>query len=138
MVSAPRRSATPEDVAEICLGLPEVEFGTSWGDRPTYKVRGKGFAIHRAPDTHAIDPATGAPYDDLLVIWVPSPAEMAALVEDERLPFFTIDHFHRTNAVLVQQSRLGELGRDELAEILTDAWLTRAPASLTKAFLADG
>ena len=42
------------------------------------------------------------------------------------------------SAVLVQQSRLGEISRDELAEIITDAWLTKAPKSLAKAFLAPG
>jgi hypothetical protein len=72
------------------------------------------------------------------VIQVPSESEKRALVEDDRLPFFTIDHFKGYNAVLVQQSRLGEVGRDELAEIITDAWLTKAPKSLAKAFLADG
>ena len=30
--------ARPEDVDEICAGLPETELGTSWGDRPTWKV----------------------------------------------------------------------------------------------------
>jgi len=41
------------------MALPEVEFGTSWGDRPTYKVRGKGFLLHRPPHKTAIDPSTG-------------------------------------------------------------------------------
>jgi hypothetical protein len=135
---APPRAATPRDVDDICLGLPEVELGTSWGDNPTYKVRGKGFVMHRPPGRTAVDPETGEWYTDLLVIQVPSENEKRALVEDESLPFFTIDHFNGYNAVLVQQSRLGEIGRDELAEILTDAWLTKAPSSLAKAFLADG
>jgi hypothetical protein len=141
VTTAPSRVATPEDVDDICLGLPEVELGTSWGDNPTYKVRGKGFVMHRPPGPTAIDPRTGEPYDDLLVITVPGESEKRALVDDERLPFFTIDHFNGYPAVLVQQSRLGELSRDELAEIITDAWLTKAPKSLAKAFLstpADG
>jgi hypothetical protein len=137
-VDAVTRPATPQDVDEICLGLPEVELGTSWGDNPTYKVRGKGFLMHRPPGRTAIDPTTGEPFTDLLVIQVPGESEKRALVEDASLPFFTIDHFNGYNAVLVQQSRLGELGRDELAEIITDAWLTRAPKSLAKAFLASG
>ena len=132
------RPAGPDDVDEICRSLPEVELGTSWGDNPTYKVRGKGFLMHRPPGPTAIDPATGERYTDLLVITVPGESEKQALVEAERLPFFTIDHFNGYNAVLVQQSRLGELSRDELAEIITDAWLTKAPKSLAKAFLADG
>jgi hypothetical protein len=132
------RPARVDDIHEICLSLPEVEFGTSWGDRPTYKVRGRGFVLHRAPHRTAVDPATGLPYDDLLVIVTPSDAEKQELVGDERLPFFTIDHFNGYNAVLVQQSRLGEIDRDELAEIITDAWTARAPRTLAKKFLQDG
>lgn len=139
IVTSPRRTvATPEDVDAICRALPEVEFGTSWGDRPTYLVRGKGFVLYRAPHKSAVDPVTGEQYDDLIVIHTPTEAEKQALVADPRLPFFTIDHFKGFNAVLVQLSRLGEIDREELAEILTDAWLARAPKSLAKAFLADG
>ena len=126
--------ATPGDVDDICMGLPEVELGTSWGDNPTYKVRGKGFLMHRPPGRTAVNPETGEWYDDLLVIQVPSESEKRALVDDERLPFFTIDHFKGYNAVLVQQSRLGELSREELAEVITDAWRAVAPKRLVKQF----
>jgi len=131
------RWACADDIHEICMALPEVELGTSWGDRPTYKVRGKGFLLHRAPHRTAVDPETGEMYDDLLVITTPSAAEKEALVADESLPFFTIEHFRGYNAVLVQQSRLGEIDRDELAEVITDAWLAKAPRSLARTFL-DG
>lgn len=126
------RPATADDVDAICRGLPEVELGTSWGDLPTYKVRGKGFLLYRMPHQTAVDPDTGEMYDDLLVINVADAAEKQALVEDDRLPFFTIDHFRGYNAVLVRQSRLGEIERDELAEIITDAWATRAPKTLVR------
>lgn len=135
------RPATPDDVDEICLALPEVELGTSWGDRPTYKVprgeKGKGFLLYRAPGRTAIDPATGEPFDDLLVITTPTEAEKQALVDDPDLPFFTIDHFRGYSAVLVQQSRLGEISRDELAEIITEAWAAKAPKRLAREHL-DG
>jgi hypothetical protein len=131
------RRACADDIHEICMALPEVELGTSWGDRPTYKVRGKGFLLHRAPHRTAVDPTTGEMYDDLLVVMTPSATEKEELVRDERLPFFTIEHFDGYNAVLVQQSRLGELDRDELAEIITDAWLAKAPRTLARTFL-DG
>lgn len=134
--------ARPEDVDEICGSLPATEFGTSWGDVPTWKVpvgeKGKGFVLYRHPRHDARDPVTGEAYDDLLVIITPGPAEKAALVEDPDSPFFTIDHFRNSQAVLVQQSRLGEITREELTEVITDAWLTRAPKQLVKEFLADG
>lgn len=133
--------ARPEDVDEICAGLPETELGTSWGDRPTWKVprgdKGKGFVLYRAPHTSAVDPATGEMYDDLVVIMTPTEVEKHALVEDPATPFFTIDHFNGYSAVLVQQSRLGELDRDELAEILTDAWASKAPKRLVREHLGE-
>jgi hypothetical protein len=137
-VSTPAR---PEDVDEICAGLPETEFGTSWGDRPTWKVprgdKGRGFVLYRAPHKSAVDPATGEMYDDLVVITTPTEVEKNALVEDPDTPFFTIDHFKGYSAVLVQQSRLGEIDRDELVEILTDAWATRAPRRLVREHLGE-
>lgn len=127
--------ATAADVDAIAMSLPEVALGTSWGDRPTYLVRGKGFLLHRAPGRTAIDPETGQMYDDLLVIRTASAEDKQALVEDEQLPFFTIDHFNGYNAVLVQQSRLGEIDRAELVEVITDAWAARAPKSLVREHL---
>ncbi len=134
----PRR-ARPEDVDEICAALPDTELGISWGDRPTWKVprgpKGKGFLLYRAPGRTAIDPATWAPYDDLVVITTPTEVEKQALVEDESTPFFTIPHFNGYAAVLVQQSRLGEITRQELEEVITDAWAAKAPKKLVKEHL---
>jgi hypothetical protein len=131
--------ARPEDVDEICAALPETELGISWGDRPTWKVprgdKGRGFVLYRAPHKSAVDPATGEMYDDLVVIITATEVEKQALVEDESTPFFTIDHFKGFNAVLVQQSRLGEIDRDELVEIITDAWAARAPKRLVREHL---
>ena len=132
--------ATPADVDEICLSLPEVELGISWGDRPTYKVprgeKGKGFVLYRSPHKTAIDPATGELFTDLLVISVPSEDAKNALVQDPTTPFFTIDHFRGYNAVLVQQARLGELERDELAEVLVEAWACKAPKKLVAEYFS--
>lgn len=132
------RPARPADVDEICGSLPETWFGTSWGDVPTWLVRqkdgdekGRGFVLFRKPHRTAVDPRSGELYDDLLVIRTPSAADKAGLVEGEG-PFFTIPHFDGNNAVLVQLSRLGEIGRDELVEVITDAWRTCAPARLRK------
>src|SRR3954447_15670203 len=132
------RRAEGADVDAICRSLPEVELGTSWGDRPTYLVRQKpkprGFVLERAPRHDAVDPMTGEQYDDLLVIRTATAEDKAALVEGAG-PFFTIDHFRSYNAVLLQRSRIGELDVDELREVLTDAWLAVAPKSLAKGFL---
>jgi hypothetical protein len=133
------RKARPEDVDAICAELPETELGISWGDRPTWKVprgpKGKGFLLYRAPGPTAVDPATGEQYDDLLVITTPTAVEKNALVEDESTPFFTIPHFNGYDAVLVQQSRLGEITRQELEEVITDAWAAKAPKKLVNEHL---
>jgi hypothetical protein len=141
-VSTPEdRPARPEDIDQICASLPETELGTSWGDRPTWKVprgdKGKGFVLYRAPGRTAIDPETGEMYDDLVVIMTPTEVEKHALVEDASTPFFTIDHFKGYNAVLVQQSRLDEIGRAELAEVITDAWAAKAPRALVREHLGE-
>lgn len=135
-----RRPADPDDVDAICAGLPETELGTSWGDVPTWKVprgdKGKGFLLYRRPHRTATDPETGELYDDLLVVVVPDAGVKAALVEDPATPYFTIDHFRSSNAVLVQQSRLGEIGLDELREVITEAWATKAPKRVVAAYYA--
>lgn len=138
--SPPR--ARPEDVDEICRGLPETWFGTSWGDVPTWLVplrekgdKGRGFVLYRKPHKSALDPVTGEEHDDLLVIRTANPDDKQALVDADG-PFFTVPHFRGFNAVLVQQSRLGEVTRDELAEVITDAWLATAPKKLVREFLS--
>ena len=134
------RPATPEDVDRICAGLPETELGISWGDRPTWKVprgdKGKGFLLYRAPSGTALD-ENGEQYTDLLVVTVADEGVKQAMVDGDN-PFFTIDHFRRYNAVLVQQSRFGEISVEELHEVLTDAWATKAPKKLVKEHLGDG
>jgi hypothetical protein len=139
------RLATPADVDAICAALPETWFGTSWGDVPTWLVphrvrdgerKGRGFVLYRKPHRTAVDPATGEPYDDLLVIRTANDDDKRALVEGDG-PFFTIPHFKGYHAVLVQLSRLGEVSHDELAEVITDAWCACAPKSLVKTFLGD-
>ena len=142
MTPSAGRPARPDDVDKICAALPSTEFGTTWGDVPTWKVpageKGKGFVLYRHPHKSAVDPETGEEYDDLLVVRTATTADKAALVEDDSNPFFTIDHFRSTNAVLVQQSRLGELSIEELTEVIHEAWVAVAPKRLVKEFLADG
>ena len=130
------RKATAADLDEIAGALPQTELGISWGDRPTWKVAGKGFLLRRAPRKDAIDPVSGEMFQDLIVIMTADAEEKAALVDDDRLPFFTIDHFRNFSAVLVQESRLGELEFDELAEVITEAWAAKAPKRLAAEYFA--
>lgn len=135
-MSTRSRRATAADVDEIAGSLPEAELGTSWGGLPTWKVRGKGFLIYRMPHTTAMDPETGETWDDLLVVVTPDMGAKQALVEAEN-PFFDIPHFRSHSSVLVRLSRLGEIDRAELVEVITDAWATRAPKKLVREHLGD-
>ncbi|WP_110205612.1 hypothetical protein [Nocardioides daejeonensis] len=135
------RAATPEDVDAICRSLPHVTFGTSWGSAPTYfvsdpatKAKPKGFLIFRPARAADVDPATGEPYDDLLVLFAADQGAKAGVVESPG-PFFTIPHFDGHDGFLVQQSRLGEVTVAELREVITDSWLRMAPSKLRRGFL---
>ena len=106
--------------------MPYVTVEHGPGDNPVYKVGGKSFVFFRNRRPDAADPITGERYDDVIVFWVPSESDKQALVQDPISPFFTTAHFDGHLSVLVRASRLGELTRDELAEVVQDAWLSRA------------
>ena len=73
----------------------------------------------------------------MVVFWVADEAEKQAILADESLPFFTTPHFDRHTSVLLRESRVGELDRDQLAEFVYDAWLARAGKRAAKAWLAE-
>ena len=120
------RPARVEDVHEIARGLPHVTVVQGPRSNPVYQVGGKSFVFFRTPRPDAVDPETGERYPDVIVIWVESDADKQALVQDPRTPFFTTPHFDGHDSVLVRGARLGEISRAELAEVVQDAWLSRA------------
>jgi hypothetical protein len=134
MPAKPRR-ARIEDVHEVACGMPHVTVVRGPSGNPIYQVGGRSFVFFRTPRPDAFDPETGERYDDVIVIWVPSEDDKQALVQDPSSPFFTTPHFDGHPSVLVRASRIGELDRDELAEIIEDAWLSRASARRREAWL---
>ncbi|TNC24167.1 MmcQ/YjbR family DNA-binding protein [Amycolatopsis alkalitolerans] len=133
----PDHPARVEDVHEIALAMPHVTVYPGTEDKPVYQVGGKSFVFFRNPRPDAVDPETGERYPDVIVFWVPSEADKQALVQDEGLPFFTTPHFNGHSSVLVRASRLDELSRDELAEVIQEAWLCRASKRRAAAWLAE-
>jgi hypothetical protein len=130
------RPARVEDVHELALAMPHVtvEYGT--GENPVYQVGGKSFVFFRNPRPDAVDPDTGERYADVIVFWVVSEADKQALVQDEASPFFTTAHFDGHPSVLLRASRIGELTREELTEVVQDAWLSRVSARRATAWLS--
>lgn len=127
--------ATVADVHELAQSMPGAE--RAEGSTVVYQVRRKSFVFFRNPRPDAFDPETGERYDDVIVFWVASDADKQALVADESTPFFTTLHFNGHPSVLLRGCRIGELDRDELAEIVYDAWLARAPKRLAATWLAE-
>ena len=131
------RPAGVEDVHELALAMPHVTVDYGTGGNPVYQVGGKSFIFFRNPRPDAVDPGTGERYQDVIVFWVASEEDKQALVQDDASPFFTTAHFDGHLSVLLRDSRLGELTREELAEIVQDAWLSRASARRAAAWLND-
>lgn len=134
------RPAHVEDVHDLALSMPYVTIAaTKSGEpsrRPVYQVGGKTFVFFRSRRPDAFDAQTGERFDDVIVFWVPSESDKLALVQDPSSPFFTTQHFDGHPSVLIRASRVHELTRQELAEIVQDAWLSRASARRAREWLA--
>ncbi|MEV0272700.1 MAG: hypothetical protein HOV78_21565 [Hamadaea sp.] len=131
------RPARVDDVHELAVAMPHVTVENGTGDNPIYQVGGKSFIFFRNPRPDAYDPETGERYADVIVFWVASAADKEALVQDEDSPFFTTPHFNGHPSVLLRASRIGEISRAELAEVVQDAWLARASARRASDWLAS-
>ena len=106
--------------------MPYVTVESGSTDNPVYQVGGKSFIYFRTPRPDAVDPDTGERYTDVIIFWVPDESDKQAMVQDESTPFFTTPHFEGHPSVLLRASRVGELAYDQLAEVVQDAWLSRA------------
>jgi hypothetical protein len=123
------------DIHELAGSMPGAEVAA--GKSVVYQVRRKSFVFFRSPRPDAVDPETGERYSDVVVFWVESEEAKQALVADESTPFFTTPHFTGHSSVLLRHSRVGELTREELAEVVYDAWLARAPKRFARQWLEE-
>jgi hypothetical protein len=130
------RPARVEDIHEAALAMPHVTVDGR-PERPIYQVGRKSFVFFRTPRPDAFDPETGERYDDVVVLWVADEGDKQALVQDESSPFFTTPHFDGHPSVLVRQSRLHEVDRDELVELVQEAWLAQASPRRAQRWLAE-
>ena len=120
------RPASVNDVHDIAAGMPHTTRIEGPKGNSIYQVGGKSFVFFRTPRPDARDPISGELYPDVIMIWVGSDADKTALVQDAGSPFFTTEHFDGHLSVLVRASQLHCIERDELAELIQDAWLSRA------------
>ncbi len=137
MVPDRRRKARVEDVHRLALAMPHVTVERGSADNPVYQVGGRSFVFFRNPRPDAVDPDTGERYHDVIVFWVESEADKQALVQDAASPLFTTPHFSGHPSVLLRASRVGELSRRELQELVQDAWLSQASARRAETWLRE-
>jgi hypothetical protein len=131
------RRARVQDVHDVAMSMPHVTVLHGRRGNAVYQVGGKSFVFFRTPRPDATDPRTGERYADVIMFWVPSESDKLALVQDEGSPFFTTPHFDGHPSVLVRASRLGEISRQELTEVVQDAWLTQASARRAENWLKE-
>lgn len=124
--------ATWDDVRRLALALPETSEAET---ELAWNVKGKGFAWERPLRKKDLaDLGAAAPDGPILCVRTPGVGAKETLLADSPQIYFTTPHFNGYPAVLV---RLGEIGADELAEILEEAWLAVAPKRLAKEYLAE-
>jgi hypothetical protein len=129
--------ATMRDLDQLALAMPETTKELSDDGRPGYLVRGKTFCIHRRRRRDAVDPESAERLDDVLMFRVDGLDAKELMLSDPRGVFFTTPHFDGYPAVLLRIPDLAQLDRAELRDVVIDAWLTRAPKRVAKAWLRE-
>lgn len=126
--------ATWDDVRRLALALPETTEDVRRGGKRHWQVRGKLFVWERPLRRGEIEAlGAAAPDGPILGARVEHLGAKEALLADDPDVYFTTSHFDGYAAILV---RLDRISCEDLDEVVTEAWLTRAPPKLADAFLA--
>jgi hypothetical protein len=121
-----------DDVRRIALALPEASERTSRG-RLQWRVKDKLFVWERPLRSSEIEALGGSvPDGPILGARVEHLGAKEALLADASGRFFTTPHFDGYPAILVP---LEEIARDDLEEVVVEAWLARAPPRLARQYL---
>jgi hypothetical protein len=121
-----------EDVRKIALALPETSERSSRGSAQ-WRVKDKLFVWERPLRRKEIEAlGAGAPDGPIVAARVEHLLAKEALLADDPSRFFTTPHFDGYPAIL---ARLERLTVADLQELVTEAWLARAPKRLADAYL---
>jgi hypothetical protein len=129
--------ATMADLDALALSMPQTTKEVSDDGRPSYLVHGKMFCFHRGRRRDAIDPKTGERLDDVLMFRVADLDVKELLLADGRGVYFTTPHFDGYPAVLTRIPHLARIDRDELYDLVVEAWLTKAHKRVANAWLKE-
>jgi hypothetical protein len=121
-----------EDVQRIAFSLPETGERVS-RDLRQWRVKDKLFVWERPLRRREIE-ALGrdAPDGPILGARVEHLGAKQALLADNPDVFFTTPHFDGYPAILV---RLDRITLEDLEEVVTEAWLARAPNRLARTYV---
>jgi hypothetical protein len=125
------------DLDELALAMPQTTKEVTEDGRPAYFVHGKLYCFHRGLRPDAVDPETRERLEDVLMFRVADLGEKELLLSDARGVFFTTRHFDGYPAILLRIPGLAQLDREELHDLVAEAWLTRAQKRVAKAWLAE-
>jgi len=129
--------ANMADLDELAMAMPQTTKELADDGRPSYHVHGKMYCFHRGRRPDALDPDTGERLNDVLMFRVADEGVKELLLSDGRGIYFTTPHFNGYPAILMRIPRLAELDREELGDLVAEAWLTRAQKRVAKAWLAE-
>lgn len=125
--------ATWADVRRIALSLPETAEEVSRDGHLEWRVTTKILVWERPlrqRDLAAL--GDNAPDGPVLAARVADVGVKDALIAEQPDIYFTTPHFNGYPAIL---ARLDELRPPDVTELVTEAWLARAPSRLARAFL---
>jgi hypothetical protein len=128
--------ATLRDVETLALALPEVVKDEDGEGRPSYSVNGKVICWHRSPRPDALESRTGERLTDVFVFRTTDLDLKEMTLQDDRGIFFTTPHWNGYPAVLIRIRDLRHVKKAELRDLIEEAWLSRAPKRVAKAWLA--
>ncbi len=127
--------ATFDDVRRFALALPQVVEVPSGTGALGWRVGSRSAFVWerrmRAGELRGLDDPPDGP---VLGVRVADLEDKEGVLAQGRPGVFTIPHFDGYAAVLVA---LDDVGLDDLQELVTDAWVARAPVRLRRAFLDE-
>ena len=127
--------ATMADLDELAMAMPLTTKEVTEDGRPSYHVHGKLYCFHRGRRPDAVD-EDGERLADVLMFRVADLDVKELLLSDDRGVYFTTPHFRGYPAVLMRIPSLERIDRDELRDLVAEAWLTRAQKRVARAWLA--
>jgi hypothetical protein len=123
-----------DDVRRLALALPDTDEHVSRGT-PAWRVHGTMFVLERPLRARDRDElGDRAPTGPVLGARVDGLAAKEALLGDDPAVYFTTSHFDGYPMIL---ARLEAIAPDELEELIVEAWLSRAPKRLARAYAEE-